>query len=90
MRCLWLPSSRGDGTGHQKSAEAIVGWSPPTQGLNIGYESQLVYSMMQRTTVRGEPSPDPQHTASSWCVEVRLCSAARHEQEQLRAGLIWI
>jgi hypothetical protein len=75
--------------GKQKSAEAIVGVSLQTEGLNTGYESELVYSMMQRTTARANPSPDPQQTASSCDAGIGSCSAPRHKQEQLRAGLTW-
>ncbi len=41
----------------QKSAEAVVGWLPPAEGLNIGYESEPVDSMMLHTTARGKPHP---------------------------------
>ena len=33
--CLWLPPPRGGGMGDQKSAEAIVGALPSTEGLNM-------------------------------------------------------
>ena len=72
----------------QKSAEAVVGWLPPTEGLNIGYESEPVDSMMLHTTARGTFSPDPNHEARSRRGTVGLCSASRHQLEQLRAGLI--
>jgi len=73
----------------QKSAEAVVGWSPLTEGLNIGYESEPDDSMMLHTTARATCSPDPKREARSLRGTVRLCRASRHQQEQLRAGLIW-
>ena len=33
--CLWLPAPRGVGMEQQKSAEAIVGLLPQTEGLNM-------------------------------------------------------
>ncbi|MBL4741722.1 MAG: hypothetical protein COB75_02150 [Idiomarina sp.] len=36
----------------QKSADAVVGWSPPTEGLNIGYGLDPADSMMLLTTAR--------------------------------------
>ena len=35
MPCLWLLPPRGDGMGDQKSADAIVGGLPATEGLNM-------------------------------------------------------
>ena len=35
ITCLWLPAPRGDGMGDQKSADAIVGGLPATEGLNM-------------------------------------------------------
>ena len=35
MICHWLPPSRGGGMDYQKSAEAIVGCLPATEGLNM-------------------------------------------------------
>ena len=72
----------------QKSAEAVVGWLPPTEGLNIGYESEHVDSMRLRTTARAKNSPIPKREARSLRGTARLCSTSRHQQEQLRAGLI--
>ncbi len=73
----------------QKSAEAVVGWSPSTEGLNIGYESEPVDSMMLHTTARAIGSPDPNRETRSLRWTVRLCSTSRHQSEPLRAGLIW-
>jgi hypothetical protein len=35
IACHWLPPLRGGGMGDQKSADAIVGGSPVTEGLNM-------------------------------------------------------
>ncbi len=35
VACLWLLLPRGGGMGDQKSAEAIVGVLPVTEGLNM-------------------------------------------------------
>jgi hypothetical protein len=59
--------------GQQNSAEAIVGDSPVTEGLNIGYESKRVVSMVSLTTARAIRSPNPKREASSRSGTVRLC-----------------
>ena len=74
--------------GQQKSAEAVVDGLPPVEGLNTGYESEPVDSMRQHTTARARRSPDLEREAGSLRAKIRLCSASRHQQEQLRAELI--
>jgi hypothetical protein len=44
--------------------------------------------MRLRTTARAKNSPIPKREARSLRGTARLCSTSRHQQEQLRAGLI--
>lgn len=45
--CLRLLMLRSIRMGSQKSADAVVGWLLPTEGLNIGYGLEPADSMMQ-------------------------------------------
>lgn len=83
----WLLMLSGIRMELQKSAEALVGWSPPTEGLNIGYESELVDSMMLHTTRRGRIPPDLERAISSLRVPSRYTKRSGMSQNNAQREL---
>lgn len=93
MSCLWLPPLRGDGMGNQKSAEAIVGCSPVTEGPNMWNRLGTRPSM---TTEAAETPVQPVLAAKqcgqnppSAAVEAANVTAVRdHAHEELMSAVL--
>lgn len=65
LLCHWLTALRGVGMQQQKSADAIVGLSPQTEGLNKRYGVRTELSMMVELQKIGMRNQRPKPTITN-------------------------